>query len=52
MAVVKEDPKGTLDSISELGEVEIVFSQKMFLQEIFGELEFESQGNIQDVNLD
>ena len=37
-----EDPKAYFESISQVGEVLIVFTQRMYLQEIFENFRFES----------
>ena len=42
-----KDPEAYFESISKVGEVMIVFTQRMYLQEIFENFRFESQGSSQ-----
>ena len=38
-----KDPEPDLESISQIGEVKLSFSEEMYLQEIFADFKFTSQ---------
>ena len=44
-----KEPAASIDSVNEIGDVTIIFSQDMFLEEIFGEYNFESDTEKEDV---